>query len=306
MIPLTITTAGIFFAIGASKSAVHVPSIAVVDAFAPIAASGKRHQNAIFPSSTPFIVSFPIHMSGDEENSSSSEADSTANTTVDDSTVATDDADADAAAAGKGKKSKKEDKLVKELKESIASLESSLKAKKLQLSNLKDTADKYSSAGYARQVALVENNKRMRGANVADNKSASRSVVLQSFLPVLDELETLGQQYESNNFAKTLNSGLRSELDKALNELGVTEYMVESGMTMGTAVGRVVAVEEEYSEEYAKGTVIRPLKSGLEIKGNVIRPAEVVGSLGKQSADEPVAAEDDGNDGGDAGEVLSE
>ena len=245
-------------------------------------------------------------MSGDEENSSSSEADSTANTTVDDSTVATDDADADAAAAGKGKKSKKEDKLVKELKESIASLESSLKAKKLQLSNLKDTADKYSSAGYARQVALVENNKRMRGANVADNKSASRSVVLQSFLPVLDELETLGQQYESSNFAKTLNSGLRSELDKALNELGVTEYMVESGMTMGTAVGRVVAVEEEYSEEYAKGTVIRPLKSGLEIKGNVIRPAEVVGSLGKQSADEPVAAEDDGNDGGDAGEVLSE
>ena len=146
----------------------------------------------------------------------------------------------------------------------------------------------------------------MRGANVADNKSASRSVVLQSFLPVLDELETLGQQYESNNFAKTLNSGLRSELDKSLNEFGVTEYMVESGMAMGSAVGRVVAVEEEYSEEYAKGTVIRPLKSGLEIKGNVIRPAEVVGSLGKQSADEPVAVEDVGNDGGDAGEVLSE
>ena len=255
-------------------------------------------------------------MSGEE---GSNEADSTATSTTvaEDSVVAATDDDDDN--GKKSKEAKKEDKLVKELKESIASLESSLKAKKTQLSNLKDMADKYSSAGYARQVALVENNKRMRGANVADNTSANRASVLQSFLPVLDELEKLGQQYASNGFAKTLNSGLRSELDKALNELGVTEYMAESGQTiMGSnnntnnnVAGRVVAVEEEYSEEYAKGTVIRPLKSGLEIKGNVIRPAEVVGSLGQESSsteEQSVTAEEErGNfDGGDAGEVLSE
>ena len=252
-------------------------------------------------------------MSGEE---SSNEADSTATSTVaEDSVGSSSDGDAGAANEKKNKEAKKEDKLVKELKESIASLESSLKAKKTQLSNLKDTADKYSSAGYARQVALVENNKRMRGANVADNTSANRASVLQSFLPVLDELENLGQQYASNGFAKTLNSGLKSELDRALNELGVTEYMAESGQAIiggnNNVAGRVVAVDEEYSEEYAKGTVIRPLKSGLEIKGNVIRPAEVVGSLGQESSSTgeqsmTVEEESEDVDGGDAGEVLSE
>lgn len=252
-------------------------------------------------------------MSGEE---SSNEGDSTATSTVaEDSVVAATDDDAAAANEKKTKEAKKEDKLVKELKESIASLESSLKAKKTQLSNLKDMADKYSSAGYARQVALVENNKRMRGADVADNTSANRASVLQSFLPVLDELGNLGQQYANNGFAKTLNSGLRSELDKALNELGVTEYMAESGQAVigsnNNVARRVVAVEEEYSEEYAKGKVIRPLKSGLEIKGNVIRPAEVVGSLGQESSSTEeqsmtVEEESEDVDGGDAGEVFSE
>lgn len=264
-------------------------------------------------------------MSGEESSNESS--DSTGTSTVEDSatsTPTTDDVD-DAGtttdttngkkSSSSSKEAKKEDKLVKELKESIASLESSLKAKKSQLSHLKDTADKYSSAGYARQVALVENNKRMRGANVADNTSASRASVLQAFLPVLDELETLGQQYESNGFARTLNSGLRSELDKALNELGVTEYRVESGQAImggsNVAAGRVVAVEEEYSEEYGRGTVIRQLKSGLEIKGNVIRPAEVVGSLGQESSSAEQSAAVVGEESGDAndsdaGEVLSE
>jgi molecular chaperone GrpE (heat shock protein) len=233
-------------------------------------------------------------MSGEE---SGNEGDPTA-TTVEDSAVAAEDDQQPPADGKKSKEAKKEDKLVKELKESIASLESSLKAKKSQLSSLKEAEDRFSSAGYARQVALVENNKRMRGANVADNKSASRAAVLQSFTPVLDELEALGQRYEGNGFAKTLNSGLRSELDKALHELGVAEYVVESGQAIGDT-GRVVAVEEEYSEEYAKGTVIRSLKSGLEIKGNVIRPAEVVGSLGREEIE---SAGEQAN----AGEVLSE
>ena len=184
------------------------------------------------------------------------------------------------------------------LKDQITSLESDLKAKRSQLSNLKERADKYSSTGYARQVALVENNKRLRRGSMADSKSAARAGVLQSFLPVLDELDVIGPKYEGVAFAKTLDAGLRSELENSLGELGVSEYAVESGQTMD--VGRVVAVEEEYSEEFAKGTVIRPLKSGLEVSGNVIRPAEVVGSLGSESA---AAAEGEGDEesGEDAG-----
>lgn len=201
-------------------------------------------------------------------------------------TTATADADADADA-----EEPPLDPEVVALKESITNLESDLKAKKTQLNNLKEMADKYSSTGYARQVALVENNKRMRGANMADNKSAARASVLQYFLPAIDELDLVGQRYEGNGFAKTLDAGLRSEFGNALGELGVAEYNVESGASMD--VGRVVAVEEVYSEEFGKGTVIQAVKSGLEISGNVVRPAEVVGSLGSESAAaEEAAAEE--------------
>jgi len=186
---------------------------------------------------------------------------------------------------------------VVELKDSITSLESDLRAKKTQLRSLQDNVDKYSKSGFARQVALVENNKRTRGANVADSKDAARATVLQSFLPVLDELDTAAKMYEGNDFARTFDA-LRSEFDNSLGALGVTEYGVESGQKMD--VGRVVAVEEEYSDEFPKGTVISALKSGLEISGNVVRPAEAVGSLGVAGKGfKSAAVEEEGEAGGE-------
>mmetsp|Transcript_1360 Transcript_1360/g.3228 ORF Transcript_1360/g.3228 Transcript_1360/m.3228 type:complete len:254 (+) Transcript_1360:114-875(+) len=173
---------------------------------------------------------------------------------------------------------------VVELKAQIETLDAELKSKKSSLSNLKDMSEKYSSTGYARQVALVENNKRMRRSNVADNQLGARASVLQSFLPVLDELDALGQKYEGNAFASTLDSGLRSELNTQLGSLGVSEYGVGAGDAMD--IGRVVAVEEQYSEEVAKGSVIQIIRPGLEISGNVVRPAEVIGSLGSEASAE--------------------
>lgn len=175
----------------------------------------------------------------------------------------------------------KEDPEVTELKETISKLESTLKSKRSELTSLKDMADKYSQSGYARQVALVENNKRMRGANMADSKSAARASVLQSFLPALDEMEAIGVKYEGNAFAATLQKGLTSEFQNNLMELGVSEYNVGSGEDV--VRGRVVAVEDQFSEEFGKGTVITPLKSGLEIQGNIVRPAECVASLGSEA-----------------------
>jgi molecular chaperone GrpE (heat shock protein) len=187
----------------------------------------------------------------------------------------------------------KEDPAVTELKETISKLEATLKSKRSYLNNLKDMADKYSQSGYARQVAQVENNKRMRGANMADSKDAARATVLQSFLPVLDEMDAIAAKYEGNAFAGTLQSGLTSEFQNTLNEMGVAEYIVASGDDV--VMGRVVAIEEEYSEEFGKGTVITPLKSGLEIQGNIVRPAECVASLGSEAeaAEEAAAAEAD-------------
>jgi len=194
-----------------------------------------------------------------------------------------------------GEDAPKEDPAVTELKETISKLEATLKSKRSDLNNLKDMADKYSQSGYARQVAQVENNKRMRGANMANSKDAARATVLQSFLPVLDEMDAIAAKYEGNAFAGTLQSGLTSEFQNTLNEMGVAEYVVASGDDV--VMGRVVAIEEEYSEEFGKGTVITPLKSGLEIQGNIVRPVECVASLGSEAAaaaeEEAAAAEAD-------------
>lgn len=199
----------------------------------------------------------------------------------------------------------KVDQEIVELKESIASLESDLKVNKYKLSDLQGKADKFSSAGYAREVARGVNNKRTRGANNSDTKSAARAVVMQSFLPVLEELDAAGAKYKGVAFAKTFDAGIRSEFEKALSGLGVTEYASESGQSVDT--GRVVAVEEAYSEEFAKGMVIRAVKSGLEISGNVVRPAEVVGSLGSESAIKEAAAEAVGeNSSKECGEASEE
>lgn len=186
------------------------------------------------------------------------------------------------------------------LKESISSLESDLKVKKYQLSDLQQKADKFSSAGYAREVARGVNNKRTRGANNSDTKSAARAVVMRSFLPVLEELDAVGAKYEGVAFAKTFDAGIRSEFEKALSGLGVTEYTAESGQSIDA--GRVVAVQEAYSDEFAKGMVIRAVKSGLEISGNVVRSAEVVGSLGSESVMKEAVAEG----GEDSAEVGAE
>jgi len=117
---------------------------------------------------------------------------------------------------------------------------------------------------------------------MADSKSVARASVLQSFLPALDEMDVIGAKYEGNAFAGTLQSGLTMEFQNNLQELGVSEFGVESGDDV--VMGRVVAVEEQFSEEFGKGTVITSLKSGLEIQGNIVRPAECVASLGSEAA----------------------
>ena len=243
-----------------------------------------------------------VRMSGEETVSTGD--DSTTGTTVEDSEapiIITDEDNSTESSSSVEEEEEARKKEIEELKLSITSLESSLKAKKYQLSTIKEQIDKFSAGGYARQVASVENAKRIRGAGMADDKSAARATVLQSFLPAFDELDNLESRYGTNTFAKTLDSGLRSELESSMKELGVSAYIVEPGRSI-LDVGRIVAVEQEYSTDYARGTVIRMVKAGLEISGNVIRPVEVVGSLGRE--EDAALVESEG--GGDVGEATTE
>lgn len=270
-----------------------------IEAFAPVLTTGGRVE---FPSWRHVMAPVVVLRMCEEEG-----ADDSTGTTVEDSAapVVAEDASPDSTSVEEEQEEARK-KEVDELKTSIASLESSLKAKKYQLSSVKEQIDKYSSAGYARQVASVENAKRVRGAGMADDKSAARASVLQSFLPAFDELDILEGRYGDNAFAKSLDSGLRSELESSMKDLGVSAYVVEAGQSI-LDVGRVVAVEQEHSEEYARGTAIRMLKAGLEIAGNVIRPAEIVGSLGREgdAAAAEAVVEGEG-EAADAGEDMAE
>ena len=49
---------------------------------------------------------------------------------------------------------------------------------------------------------------------------------------------------------------------------------------------RMEIVHEEYSNSITKGYVIKPIQMGYELKGNVIRMAKVVASLGSEQEEE--------------------
>lgn len=273
-------------------------SSSLIDAFttSPVVSIGRRVASTSSwrqHDPAPIII---IRMSGEETVSA---GDDSTGTTVEDSEapIITEE---DSSTESSSVEEEAREKEIDELKSSITSLESSLKAKKFQLSTIKEQIDKFSAGGYARQVASVENAKRIRGAGMADDKSAARASVLQSFLPAFDELDMLESKYGTNTFAKTLDSGLRSELESSMKGLSVSAYIVEPGHFLD--VGRIVAVEQEYSTDCARGTVIRMVKAGLEISGNVIRPVEVVGSLGRE--EDAALVESEG--GGDMGEATAE
>jgi hypothetical protein len=71
----------------------------------------------------------------------------------------------EAAAEEDTSEEEKEDPDVKTLKDEIAELEKTLKAKKSQIQYLKDSNETYSKAGYARKVAEMENMRRTRSVS---------------------------------------------------------------------------------------------------------------------------------------------
>ena len=131
----------------------------------------------------------------------------------------------------------------------------------------------------------------------SSNKYAATAAVLTEFLPVLDQLTATREQYDNDEFGRkytALAGGMRA----AFTELGVTEYTVAPGEPM-VDPSRVVVVESEYSEAVGANSVLRPVAVGMELQGNVVRPAECVASLGaepvavvEEEGGEPMAPED--------------
>lgn len=179
-----------------------------------------------------------------------------------------------------------EDPEITALKTQISTLENTLKQKNRDLNTLTKTCDEYTKNGYARKVAEMESFRRSKSLASSDNKKVAVANVLQSFLPILEQLSVLDVQYEDNVFAKSYKA-LRWDFNNALVDLGVVEYTVKEGDVADKR--RVVAVQEEYSETVPQGVVISPVGVGFELEGNVMKLAQAVVSLGPEPAEEEEA-----------------
>jgi molecular chaperone GrpE (heat shock protein) len=111
----------------------------------------------------------------------------------------------------------------------------------------------------------------------SSGRSSATAGVLADFLPVYDKLNQLKEKYANNDFGSKYG-GL--SMDATFAKMGVKEYAVAAGETVDNF--RMAVGESEYSAEFAKDTVIRPVAGGMELEGNVIRAAECVASLGAE------------------------
>eukprot|EP00797_Seminavis_robusta_P011893 Sro190_g081840.1 n/a (270) ;mRNA; r:42602-43808 len=200
------------------------------------------------------------------------------------------DGDADGEAAAEEEEAEQEDPEVKALKDEIADLEKTLKEKKSQIQYLSDQTDTYSKAGYARKVAEMENMRRMRSSMASSNQETSVATVLRNFLPVKDILDKLQDKHSQDEFGKQYGA-LAGNFNTAMTQLGVSEYTATEGEPVDRT--RYLVVEEELSPDVTESTVLRTLKNGLELKGNVVRLAEVVAKikLEEEAEEEPAAEE---------------
>jgi molecular chaperone GrpE (heat shock protein) len=174
----------------------------------------------------------------------------------------------------------KEDPEVTAIKEEISQLENQLKSKRRELGRIKDEIEDYTEKGYLRKCADMENLRRKRAARQSDNMEGARATTIQNFLPVLDNLRELDVMYANDEFAKCY-SALRSDYESRLKGLGLSEFSVSTGEELN--LSRMAAVAQEYSDDIAKGAVIREESSGIEVSGNVIRLAKCVVSLGSEA-----------------------
>jgi len=181
------------------------------------------------------------------------------------------------------------DKEVRLLKEEIDDLNMKVGQKNQELNRIGNLAEDFSAEGYSRKVAEMEGFRRTRQIAFKGNKFVSRAVVLQEFLPVLDELQAADQKYAGNNFADNF-SKLSSNFKKVLEELEMSDFSPEIGTKIDTL--RCNVVDKVYSDEIGKDCVVSARTIGYELQGNVMRMAEVVSSLGSEIAEEEVTEDE--------------
>jgi molecular chaperone GrpE (heat shock protein) len=120
----------------------------------------------------------------------------------------------------------------------------------------------------------------------SSNKYASTAAVLTEFLPVLDTLGDLRDQYGHDAFGQQYNA-LPGAVKAGFVKMGTTEYTATVGAALDAA--RMTVIETVHDDVAPKDTVLQCVHPGLELQGNVIRPCLVVSSLGVPEPEQDAA-----------------
>jgi len=188
-------------------------------------------------------------------------------------------------------KEEEEDQELKAIKEEIASLEASLRNKRMDCSRLEDMAEEYTEGGYLRKCAEMDNTRKRSVSSHQTSKYVARAnVVKKHFLDILEQMQSLHDQYPTGNSYNALLTDLNLVLQKKIE---VTPYEAVPGKEV--TANREAIVGYELSDTIPKGTILRSVQAGLEIHGNVIRPAQCMvskGAIEEKEKEEEAVKED--------------
>lgn len=137
-----------------------------------------------------------------------------------------------------------------------------------ELTRLKDSS--------LRLAADFENFRKRTAKELEDARKAGREALLQSLLPVFDNLERAIQSALSSTDVKALNEGLmmvQRQFVESLRREGI-----ERVATVGQSFNPVVheAVQQIESSDHPPGTVLAEVQAGYVQYDRLVRPASVV------------------------------
>lgn len=191
----------------------------------------------------------------------------------------------DAAAESTDPAQDEEDAVIEDLKKKIASLTSDINSAKGELSDIREDVKLYSQNGYARLAADLQNFKKRRTETSKRMENEEVAKVLRGFMGTFGKFEKVREKWatemESDEAIKSLINSYSALETSFLNEftgLGVREFHAVQGEEMNAS--RLKKVGEELSEDTAKGCVIKEVKRGFELKGEVIEKSECIISMG--------------------------
>ena len=138
---------------------------------------------------------------------------------------------------------------------------------------------------YLRSVADMENYRKRIGREKQDIIRSAAAGVIESLLPVLDNMK-LGLQAANNHpEAKDVTIGFKmvdDQLKKTLSEQGLEE-LIPDGETFDPNLHECIA--HQPSDEVDEDKVIQTVRAGYRLNERLIRAANVIVSSGPQAED---------------------